>query len=70
MNTVFYLTVTPLLLLASACSTEAWYSGSKASHSISCLKESKSDYETCIKENPHSHDEYIEAKKELQSTTE
>jgi len=53
------------ILILNACSNEAWYKGSKTSHEISCLKESKSDYETCINENKHSHDEYELAKDQL-----
>lgn len=70
MKKALYSTLLFSLVLASACSTEAWYSGSKASHNISCLQESKSDYEACKNENPHSHDEYMEAREKLKTTAE
>jgi len=53
------------IVILNACSDEAWYKGSTTSHEIRCLQESKSDYEACINENKHSHDEYEQAKDKL-----
>lgn len=49
----------------NACSTEAWYKGSATSHDIRCLQESKSEYEQCVNDNRHSHDEYQQTKDQL-----
>ncbi len=70
MNKETYISLLLSFLFLSSCSTQAWYSGSKASHDISCLKESESDYEACIKENPHSYNEYKQARDELKTTNE
>lgn len=53
------------IVFMSSCSNEAWYSGTRASHDISCLKESSADYKTCTEENQLDYDEYQKAKKQI-----